>query len=331
MKKKLIVLFFLLCASLLAVLIFSACGGDGDSENGGGASGLTYRLDGDYYTVTGLSEDADVTEIVIPAVYNGKPVREIDYNAFSGERKIISVIISDSVTSIGEQAFYECDSLASVTIRNSVTSIGSGAFYGCYRLVEVFNKSSLNIQCGSSDNGYVAYYAKHVYAEEGGSRLTHTEDGYIFYYDGENAYLVGYGGTESSLTLPSSFTAYDGTKINKYEIKDHAFYEKGKLVSVVIPDSVTSIGTLAFYYCYSLKSIVIPDRVTSIGRSAFSGCSSLKTVYYKGTQDQWEDISIGDYNNDLTESPRYYYSASQPMGDGNYWHYAEDGKTPVIW
>ena len=92
--------------------------------------------------------------------------------------------------------------------------------------MEVYNKSSLDIQCGSEDNGYVAYYAKHVYTEEGGSRLTHTEDGYVFYYDGSNAYLVGYDGTEVNLTLPSGFTAYDGTKINKYEIYGDVFDEK---------------------------------------------------------------------------------------------------------
>ena len=117
MKKKLIVLFFLLCASLLAVLIFSACGGDGDSGNGGNsASGLTYRLKGDYYIVTGLSEDADVTEIVIPAVYNGKPVREIASDAFWDEIEIVSATIPASVTRIGKYAFCGCDSLESISI-----------------------------------------------------------------------------------------------------------------------------------------------------------------------------------------------------------------------
>ena len=48
--------------------------------------------------------------------------------------------------------------------------------------------------------------------------------------------------------------------------------------SLVIPDSVTSIGDWAFYYCDALRSVVLPDSVTSIGIGAFIGCKSLKSL-----------------------------------------------------
>lgn len=63
-------------------------------------------------------------------------------------------------------------------------------------------------------------------------------------------------------------------------ISDYAFYECRKLVSIVIPDSVTSIGKNAFYECIGLENIEIPNSVTSIKEYAFSHCygSSLTSI-----------------------------------------------------
>ena len=65
----------------------------------------------------------------------------IGYAAFSYCSSLKSIVISNSVTSIGEYAFYSCDSLKSIVIPNSVTSIGDDAFYSC---------DSLTIYCEST-------------------------------------------------------------------------------------------------------------------------------------------------------------------------------------
>ena len=86
----------------------------------------------------------------------------------------------------------------------SVTSIGSSAFDNCYKLVEVYNLSSLNITKGSSGNGYVGCYAKNIYtATAGESKLFTDANGYQFYDDGTERYLMGYMGTDTELTLPA--------------------------------------------------------------------------------------------------------------------------------
>ena len=71
-----------------------------------------------------------------------------------------------------------------------------------------------------------------------------------------------------SITLPDSVTS----------IGSNAFSGCSNLSSLVIPDSVTSIGSNAFFGCSKLSSLVIPDSVTSIGADAFSNCSGLRTL-----------------------------------------------------
>ena len=208
-------------------------------------------------------------------------VTSIGDDAFAYCTSLASVTIPNSVTIIGSHAFYQCISLTSIAIPDSVTSIGTWAFEYCNRLIEVYNKSSLDITAGSRANGYVASRAKHVYAEEGESWLSDTEDGFRFFWDGETGYLVAYLGNETELTLPDSFTAYDGTEVTSYQINDFAFSGCISLTSITIPNSVTSIGSCAFSGCTSLVSVTIPDSVTSIESSAFEWCTA--EIIWDGT------------------------------------------------
>ena len=230
------------------------------------------------------------------------------HNLYVNGVLVKDLIIPNRVTSIGDYAFYGCSGLTSVTIPNSVTSIGDSAFEGCGRLIEVYNKSTLSITAGSSSNGYVAYYAKNVYKNEGGSKLTTDENGYVIYTDGDEKILVAYLGTNTELVLPSYITKinqyafYDCTGLTSVTIPDSvtsigdsAFYGCIGLTSVTIPDSVTSIGDDAFSFCSDLTRITIPDSVTSIGDSAFYGCRSLTSINFNGTKAQWSAISKGQY------------------------------------
>ena len=195
----------------------------------------------------------------------------IGCDAFSHCSSLTSVTIGDSVTTIGSNAFYDCDSLTSVTIGDSVTTIGDYAFWDCYALAEVYNYSSLNIKKGSSDYGYVAYYALDVYTTDEPSKLTTDENEFVIHTDGNAKTLVRYIGTATSIVIPNSVTS----------IGADAFMSCASLTSITIPDSVTSIGEYAFSGCKSLTSIVIPDSVTTIGKNAFYGCDSLTSVTFE--------------------------------------------------
>lgn len=79
---------------------------------------------------------------------------------------------------------------------------------------------------------------------------------------------------------------------NLTAIGSKSFYSCNGLTSVVVPDKVTSIESLAFFGCLNLESITIPASVTTLNSSFVYGCTNLKKIEFKGTQAQWNALSI---------------------------------------
>ena len=265
--------------------------------------------------------------------------RIIASSAFFDCTSLKSIIIPDSVTTIGDYAFYKCTNLTNATVGNGVTSIGAFAFCDCTSLANITIPSSVTSIGDLTFSGCASLLSIEV---SNGNRNYSSTDGVLFNKNKTELITYPLGKTDSEYAIPNSVTsidwyAFDGctsltsiiipnsiTSISlcafRYctsltnvtignsvtSIGDFAFEGCTSLTSVTIPDSVTSIGSYAFYNCTSLTSITIPNSVTSIGHYAFRGCESLKDVYYTGSQSDWKKISIGSYNDCLTNATIHY-------------------------
>ncbi len=243
---------FYYCTSLTSVTIGDNVTSIGNSAFRG-CSGLTsVTIPG---SVTSIGEYAFSGCSSLTSVTIGGSVTSIGNSAFEYCSSLTSVTIPDSVTSIGYNAFSGCSSLTSVTIGGSVTSIGYYAFYNCTGLTEI-NWNAKNVETLSSSN-------------------------YVFYNAGKN-------GEGIKVTFGDSVEKIPAYCFYPYSDSSYA----PKITSVVIGDSVTSIGSAAFSGCSSLTSMTIPDSVTSIGSAAFSGCSSLTSMTIPDSVTSIEDSTF---------------------------------------
>jgi hypothetical protein len=109
-------------------------------------------------------------------------------------------------------------------------------------------------------------------------------------------------GAFSECTNLSSMIIPDGVT----QLLGETFQGCTNLTDFTIPDGVTSIGNYDFAGCSGLSAITIPNTVETIGQYAFEGCSSLTTIYYKGTEKQWETVIIHSGNNVLYSATYHY-------------------------
>ena len=202
------------------------------------------------------------------------------------------VTFDAGVTTIGEDAFYNCDRLTSITIPDSVTTIGDYAFARCYSLTSVTIPDS------------VTTIGEYTFSSCDSLTSITIPDSVTTI--GEKAFSDCFSLT--SVTIGDSVTT----------IGDWAFAHCTSLTSVTIGDSVTTIGEYTFAGCDSLTSVTIPDSVMTIGEYAFAYCSSLTSVYCKATRPP----AGGSYMFDYNASGRTIYVPKESVGDymaAEYW------------
>lgn len=242
-------------------------------------------------------------DLVIPDSIDNAVVTSIGEKAFAESNLLESITIPDSIVSIGEDAFLECDGLkkvyvssiedwckidfsypnanplsrgadlyvdnklvTDVTIPDGVKSIGEYAFYGYSSLKSISFPSSIR-SIGESAFDECSNLDE-VY-------VTNIEDWCKIKFENLYSNPISYAGKiyidgelATDITIPKGIT----------KICDNAFVGCNTITNVVIPNSVISIGDSAFSRCSNLKNISIPNSVVNIDEGAFSSCSNLEKV-----------------------------------------------------
>ena len=256
--------------------------------------------------------------------------------------KITELNIPNSVTSIKDYAFDGCGGLTGVTIPNSVTSIGESAFERCTGLTYIYSLALVPPTIKDSFTFYGCYgatlYVPDIVLESYkaadywnnftnivGMPYTFKVDGTSYHATTMNTASVMANNDTGTLysgdvVIPDSVT-YEGYTFAVTGIESNAFDGCFELTSLVIPNSVETIGEQAFQGCTGLTSVTIGSGVTAIGAKAFNYCNALETVKCLGTvppvMASSDCFSTAAYNRATLLVPRQFVEAYQ---DADYWY-----------
>ena len=255
--------------SLEEVVSFSGSGPSGGPFCNSGLTSVTFEA----------GTDKVVGELFWDA-YNLENVALLDTmttigdSAFYGCKSLREIRLPNKLTAIGNFAFRNCTALESITIPDTVTKIGWNAFDGCTSLASV--KLSEKLKTIPSN------------AFQGCSSLASIKLPQNLNDICTDAFS---GSGLESVTIPASCTTIDNYAFAKCKNLATVTFEQGvkkigsycfkgctALENITIPDTVESIGSYAFYDCDTLRKVVIPNSVTNMGSYIFANCEKLSDV-----------------------------------------------------
>ena len=283
-----------------------------------------FEIGGIYYNY--IDQTAKTVEVTYKGNFGNS------YNEYSGSVTIPSSVTYSgttySVTSIGSAAFYDCTGLTSITIPNSVTTIGSNAFYGCTGLTSVTIPNSVTsignlafCYCTGLTSVTIPNSVISIgnMAFEGCTGLTSITIPNSVTSIGSDAFSGCYGLTEVNISDLSAWCKIDfkNKSANPLCCAEKINLNGTEIKDLVIPNDITEIKNYAFICCKGLISLTIPNSVTSIGEKAFEE-SRLRLIMCHCAVPP----TCGKYAFDGAEYPNSSYSALLMIPEGSLIDYA---------
>ena len=263
--------------------------------------------------------------LTITTTRNAEAMQNYYYDAvpwYNVRQKILSVIIEDKVTTIGNSSFWDCNNLttvlipnsvisignlafinnsrlSSITIPNSVKSIGYSAFSGCQNLTEITIPKSVEtiyndaFSCTGLSSitipNAVRFYQfcgpglpRNAFHSCENLTTIEVEDGNNFYFS-ENGVLFNKNKT-TLIAFPAGKSGIYTIPSSVKVIEPQAFEGCNRLTDIMFPNSVEEIHNAACWACDRLNSIRIPSSISYIGNQAFNYCKNLKRVTVEWTK-----------------------------------------------
>ncbi len=226
-------------------------------------------------------------------------VKNISTGAFSSCQKLKEVVLHEDLRVIGKSAFENCTSLKSIDIPDYVHTIEGYAFSGCTALESITLPGQIR--------------AVNEYTFNRCSKLTSVEFKTDVERIGDYAFanctaLKTFDFSSKLESIGASAFAYC-TAIKEISIFDSvktignsAFIGCKVLESVTLGEGLTQLENRVFQGCTALTKLVIGSSVNKIKYEVFDGCNSLDEVTFKGSEDKWNQVSIGDKNTPLTNA-----------------------------
>ena len=206
-----------------------------------------------------LANCPGIETIVIP-----DSVTEIGEYAFYHCINLKDVKLSSALTTINTRAFNDCIALPEIEIPDSVTRISYGVFDGCTALADVKLSRNLVQLDGRAFSGCDALTSITIPKKVATSYKADISD---------YGYTGGRGAFNGNANL-KSVTFEEGSTV----IAGNLLANCPGIETIVIPDSVTEIGEYAFYHCINLKDVKLSSALTTINTQAFNDCSSLLAI-----------------------------------------------------
>lgn len=249
--------------------------------------------------------------VAVPPTLDGRPVRAIGEEAFSGRENLTGIVLPESVTHVGARAFASCTNLARIEFPRALAEIDASWLKRCYSLSELvlpgsarevpayffgsWRLSSLSIGAGTQSIvlPHALCESVHTVRVEKGNPWLSTDGVCLYDRAGETllecvVWNEEYAIAPGARIIAAGAFSYN-SKLRRVVIPstvsavEEGTFSGSALESVDVPASVRTIGARAFFRCDRLERVRLHNGLEQVGEAAFEDCESLRALTIPAT------------------------------------------------